>query len=209
MNQILLTLENFNKKRNNNNNNKKYYYYKYIFFFCTIIIWVVFIFSFRSYCLSQEDLNSSNFISDAIKLQSLYNINLSDNSTYPIIGRIEIPSLNINYPIFSKTTDELLKLGICKVYGPNINTRGNLCLAGHNYENNLFFSNLKKINLNEKIILYDSYNISVSYSVYNIFEVENTNTSILAQENSTRKLTLITCNNKNKKRLIIKAKEIE
>ena len=185
------------------------YYYKYIFFFCTIIIWVVFIFSFRSYCLSQEDLNSSNFISDAIKLQSLYNINLSDNSTYPIIGRIEIPSLNINYPIFSKTTDELLKLGICKVYGPNINTRGNLCLAGHNYENNLFFSNLKKINLNEKIILYDSYNISVSYSVYNIFEVENTNTSILAQENSTRKLTLITCNNKNKKRLIIKAKEIE
>ena len=195
------------KKRNNNN--KKYYYYKYIFFFCTIIIWVVFIFSFRSYCLSQEDLNSSNFISDAIKLQSLYNINLSDNSTYPIIGRIEIPSLNINYPIFSKTTDELLKLGICKVYGPNINTRGNLCLAGHNYENNLFFSNLKKINLNEKIILYDSYNISVSYSVYNIFEVENTNTSILAQENSTRKLTLITCNNKNKKRLIIKAKEIE
>lgn len=207
MNQILLTLENFNKKKNNNN--KKYYYYKYIFFFCTIIIWVVFIFSFRSYCLSQEDLNSSNFISDAIKLQSLYNINLSDNSTYPIIGRIEIPSLNINYPIFSKTTDELLKLGICKVYGPNINTRGNLCLAGHNYENNLFFSNLKKINLNEKIILYDSYNISVSYSVYNIFEVENTNTSILAQENSTRKLTLITCNNKNKKRLIIKAKEIE
>lgn len=206
MNQILLTLENFNKKRNNN---KKYYYYKYIFFFCTIIIWVVFIFSFRSYCLSQEDLNSSNFISDAIKLQTLYNINLSDNSTYPIIGRIEIPSLNINYPIFSKTTDELLKLGICKVYGPNINTRGNLCLAGHNYENNLFFSNLKKINLNEKIILYDSYNISVSYSVYNIFEVENTNTSILAQENSTRKLTLITCNNKNKKRLIIKAKEIE
>lgn len=207
MNQILLTLENFNKKRNNNNN--KYYYYKYIFFFCTIIIWVVFIFSFRSYCLSQEDLNSSNFISDAIKLQALYNINLSDNSTYPIIGRIEIPSLNINYPIFSKTTDELLKLGICKVYGPNINTCGNLCLAGHNYENNLFFSNLKKINLNEKIILYDSYNISVSYSVYNIFEVENTNTSILAQENSTRKLTLITCNNKNKKRLIIKAKEIE
>ena len=207
MNQILLTLENFDKKRNNNN--KKYYYYKYIFFFCTIIIWVVFIFSFRSYCLSQEDLNSSNFISDAIKLQALYNINLSDNSTYPIIGRIEIPSLNINYPIFSKTTDELLKLGICKVYGPNINTRGNLCLAGHNYENNLFFSNLKKINLNEKIILYDSYNISVSYSVYNIFEVENTNTSILAQENSTRKLTLITCNNKNKKRLIIKAKEIE
>lgn len=206
MNQILLTLENFNKKRNNN---KKYYYYKYIFFFCTIIIWVVFIFSFRSYCLSQEDLNSSNFISDAIKLQALYNINLSNNSTYPIIGRIEIPSLNINYPIFSKTTDELLKLGICKVYGPNINTRGNLCLAGHNYENNLFFSNLKKINLNEKIILYDSYNISVSYSVYNIFEVENTNTSILAQENSTRKLTLITCNNKNKKRLIIKAKEIE
>ena len=70
-------------------------------------------------------------------------------------------------------------------------------------------NNLKKINLNEKIILYDSYNISVSYSVYNIFEVENTNTSILAQENSTRKLTLITCNNKNKKRLIIKAKEIE
>ena len=207
MNQILITLENLNI--NSNRTKKKYYYYKYVFLFSSIIIIIFFIFGFRSYSLSRKDLNSSNSISDAIKLQSLYNINLSSNNSYPTIGRIEIPSLDINYPIFSKTSDELLKLGICKVYGPNINAQGNLCLAGHNYENNLFFSNLKNSNLNDKIIIFDSSNISVSYSVSDIFEVENNNTSILKQEDLIRELTLITCNNKNKKRLIIRAKETD
>lgn len=84
---------------------------------------------------------------------------------------------------------------------------GNLCLAGHNYENNLFFSNLKNIKNNDIIVIYDLNNISVNYSVYSVFEVENNDISILNQNSQKRELTLITCNNKNKKRIIVKAIE--
>ena len=93
-----------------------------------------------------------------LKIQYLYTNNISENSTYPIIGRIEIPSINVNYPIFSTTTDDLLRLGICKVYGPTINSLGNLCLAGHNYENHQFFSDLHFLKINDNINIFDSNN---------------------------------------------------
>ena len=84
-----------------------------------------------------------------------------------------------------------------------------MCLAGHNYNNNKFFSNLYKLNLDDIITIYDSSNISVNYKVSEIFEVDASNTSILEQNTNLRELTLITCNNINKNRIILKAKEIE
>ena len=52
--------------------------------------------------------------------------------------------------VISKTNDELLKLSICRYYGPMPNEIGNLCIAGHNYKNNLMFSKLNKLNINIK-----------------------------------------------------------
>ncbi len=208
MNQILLP-QSFTNSNNRPVKNKKKFKYIFLFFTCVVLICICIFISVKNFFLSKQDtLSSSNFY-DAIKIQGLYDSNLTDNTNYPIIGKIEIPSININYPIFSKTNDELLKLGICRVYGPSINNMGNLCLAGHNYENNLFFSNIHLLKDNDEIILYDSFNLYVKYSVYSIFEVEVNNTSILSQNNSSRELTLITCNNKNKKRIIVKAKEID
>jgi hypothetical protein len=47
----------------------------------------------------------------------------------------------------------------------------------------------------------------VYYEVYDMYEVLPTDTSCLKQNSANREITLITCNNKNKKRLIVKAKE--
>lgn len=49
------------------------------------------------------------------------NINLENGETATIIGIIEINKISIKYPIFSYTSDELLKISTCKFYGPNIN----------------------------------------------------------------------------------------
>lgn len=46
----------------------------------------------------------------------------------------------------------------------------------------------------------------VSYIVYDKFETTPYDTSCLVQNNSIRELTLITCNNFNKKRIVVKAK---
>ena len=56
---------------------------------------------------------------------------------------IEIPKIGIYYPIISEATDELLKISPCRIAGPMPNEDGNLCIAGHNYDNYKFFSKLK------------------------------------------------------------------
>ena len=62
----------------------------------------------------------------------------SNGNTYKIVGKIKIPSINVDYSILSETSDELLKVSVCKFWGANPNQIGNLCIAGHNYWNNRF-----------------------------------------------------------------------
>lgn len=63
-----------------------------------------------------------------------------------IIGFIEIPKINLKYPISETINDKNLNILPCKLCGPLINTPGNFCIAGHNFNNNLFFSNLFLLN---------------------------------------------------------------
>lgn len=74
----------------------------------------------------------SNTILNVYEISKLYaenssikpkelNINLGNGESATIIGIIEINKISIKYPIFSYTSDELLKISTCKFYGPNIN----------------------------------------------------------------------------------------
>ena len=50
---------------------------------------------------------------------------------------------------------------------------------------------------------------TISYKIYNIFVTDPNDVSILkTEDNTTREVTLITCTNGNKERLILKAKEV-
>lgn len=203
MNQILFYLNDYKKKQR-----KNFIFFLVMLCFSSILIFFFFLFYTNKTFYSNQSLKESNYLSDTISYETLY-LNNTPNSDYPIIGRIHIEKININYPIFSYTTDDLLKLGICRFSGPYPNHSGNLCLAGHNYNSNVFFSNLYKLSNNDIITIYDNYNNSVLYKVYNSFEVLKTDTSILNASSNSKELTLITCNNVNKNRLIVKAKEIE
>lgn len=213
MNQIL----NFNDYRNNNSNYynnknkkaKKSVFFKVIFIISILLILFSIYFLINYFRILNINNEYSESLADTVRIQALYKDLGTDNTEHPIIGQIEISKINLSYPIFSYTSDDLLKIGICRLYGPSPNSKGNLCLAGHNYNNNNFFSNLDKLSSNDIITIYDSSNISVNYKVFNIFEVDASNISILEQNTNLRELTLITCNNLNKNRIIIKAKEIE
>ena len=45
----------------------------------------------------------------------------SNGEKYYTVGTINIPSINVNYPILSETSVELLKISPCKFWGPNPN----------------------------------------------------------------------------------------
>lgn len=138
------------------------------------------------------------------KTSETYEVN---GLTCTIIGFIEIPKIGISYPILSETNDELLKIAPCRLSGPFPNQDGNLCIAGHNYDNSKFFSKISSLEINDEIIITDINNNQESYYVFENNEVVEQDLSPLEiSDGVTKQVTLITCNNITSNRIIIKAK---
>ena len=136
-----------------------------------------------------------------------------DGSEYYVIGEINIPSINVNYPILNSDTldniDALLKISVCKFHGAKPNTVGNLCIVGHNYKNSKFFSKVPTLENGDIIEIKDLSGRTLKYAVYNKFIVDPDNVACTSQLTGGKKeITLITCTDDNKQRYIIKAREV-
>lgn len=146
-------------------------------------------------------------IEQKIEVPDEQKLTASDGTIYYTIGVINIPSININYPILSTYTDELLKIAPCRFHGPNPNEVGNLCIAGHNYKNSKFFSKVPNLQLGDKIEITDLSGRMLTYTVYDKFIVNPDELECTSQlTNGNKEITLITCTNDNKQRHIIKAR---
>lgn len=127
---------------------------------------------------------------------------------FKIIGKLEIPKINLGTYILETTNDETLSKSVTKLCGSNINEVGNFCILGHNYNKKTMFGNLKKLEINDKIILTNMYGQKVEYIVYEIYKVYPKEVECLNQETKgNREVTLITCTPGAIKRLIVKATE--
>jgi len=127
-----------------------------------------------------------------------------------IIGKIQIEKINLEYPILRETTDELMKIAPTYYEGPNINGIGNLVIIGHNFYDGTQFSNLYKLKTGDTITLTDLHNKSVTYIVFEKKIILPTDLSCLEQNKKDLKsyVTLVTCVNELKNRLVIKCIEI-
>ena len=126
---------------------------------------------------------------------------------YEVIGKIEIPKLNLEKYILSETSQQALKVAVTKTAGPRVNEIGNLCIAGHNYTQT--FGRLKELEKGDILILTDTFDRKITYQVYETSKVLPTDTSCLSQETKGEKeVTLITCTLGAIKRQIIKAIEV-
>lgn len=77
-------------------------------------------------------------------------------------------------------------------------------MLGHNYNDTRFFSRLDELKINDKIKLVNLKDEVFEYIVFDIFETNDDDMSIL-KSTKNFELTLLTCNNSNKKRIIVKA----
>jgi len=128
---------------------------------------------------------------------------------YEVIGKLEIPKINLSTYVLSETNNDTLNTSVTKLCGPKVNGVGNLCITGHNYINNKMFAKLKKIDKNDEILLTDIYDNTVEYVVYDKYKVKPDEVECLSQETEgEREITLITCTTGAIKRLIIKAIEV-
>lgn len=153
----------------------------------------------------QEEEQKTN---ESIKLEEYKNMP-REQKGYQVIGKIEIPKLNLSSYILSETNQKTLKVYVTKLYGPEINKVGNFCIAGHNYRNNKMFGGIKNLEIGDEITLTDTYDRSIKYQVYDSYKTNPKDVSCLNQEtNGEREITLITCTTGAIKRVIVKAVEV-
>ena len=207
MNQIIF------KKIYNNKKIKKYKIQLFISILLILFIGIYLLFFYNNLHFNE---NFSNDLLNSFYIQKLYFYNNYNYSTLEsdltkntsVIGIIEIPKINIKYPILSEANENLLKISPCRFYGPLPNQIGNLCIAAHNYNDNRFFGNLYKLEINDIIKINDINNICITYSIYAKYELPSSDISCINQyTNNKKEITLVTCNNINKKKLIVKALE--
>lgn len=150
----------------------------------------------------------SQVINQAFELETVYQAQktrmeeqINENSYF---GKIMIPKLDLEYSVFNQCNDELLKILPCKFYGVNIGEKGNICIAGHNYNDARFFGKLDKLNKGDTIYLSDLSGKNYKYIIYDKYKVDPNDFSCLEQRKN-YDLTLLTCDNTNGKRLVVRA----
>ena len=128
---------------------------------------------------------------------------------YKIEGIIEIPKINIKYPIIDHTNEETMKVSITKFWGPQANEIGNYTVAGHNNKDGTMFGKTKYLQIGDKIKLTNLKNETLEYEVFKIYSIDPDDVSCVESvESGTREITLITCTNGHKNRLVTKARQI-
>lgn len=207
MNQIL------NTSKYNNKDKIKQKIFKIQFYGSILIIIIIFAnMFFQLINLYKKEYISKSLIKN-YNISRMYSFNTMDKNKQKsndntIFGIIEIPKLGIYYPIFSNLNEELLKISPCKFFGESPIRNGNICIAGHNYNNSMFFSNLDKLSINDKVFIFDNNGEKYVYTINKIYEVNDTDLSPIFDYEKDRKiLTLITCNNNNQNRIIVRAKQ--
>lgn len=129
---------------------------------------------------------------------------------YYALARINIPSIDCNYPILNETTDELLKIAPTKFHGADPNEVGNFCIVGHNYRSDKFFSHVPDLPLGDIIEITDLTGETLKYKIYDKYVVVPEDTSCTTQRtNGLKEITIITCTDDSKKRVIVKAREYQ
>ncbi|MBP3501914.1 MAG: sortase [Clostridia bacterium] len=131
-----------------------------------------------------------------------------NGNTYNYESILSIPCLGIEYPVLSETSEELLKISINKFWGGSPNSVGNYCVVGHNYKSGKMFGKLSQIKNGDIIKLTDLSGSTLNYKVYNKYVVYPEDVACTSQiTNGLKEMTLITCTNGGKQRLIVKCRE--
>ena len=135
---------------------------------------------------------------------------------YYTLASINIPSIDCEYPILDminpteEQMEEVLKISPTKFWGANPNEVGNFCIVGHNYRSDKFFSNVPDLAIGAEIEITDLSNRTLVYKVYDKYVVDPDDTDCTSQRtNGLKEITVITCTDDGKHRVIVKARAEE
>lgn len=125
---------------------------------------------------------------------------------YNVLGQLVIEKLGTEQYILDSTEDSAMGIAPVKFYGNNINTEGNFCIVGHNYEE--VFAKLNQLEVGDEFYIIDREETIQDYVIKEIKEVEPTDVNVFMQVQDKIQVTLITCIEGATKRLVIVAERI-
>ena len=135
---------------------------------------------------------------------------ITEYKGYTVSSKLTIPAISLETYILQNYSVNALRVSVTKFWGVDANQIGNFCVAGHNFKNKNMFSNLKKLNIGDRLFISDNEIGKIEYEIYDKFIVFPYETDCLNPEtNGKREVTLITCTIDSKQRIIIKAREVE
>lgn len=127
---------------------------------------------------------------------------------FDVVGTIEIPKTKVEYPILAQVSKKAIEVAVAVQIGPGPNQAGNTVIVGHNYRNGQFFSNNKKLEIGDIIYITDNSGTKVKYTIYNRYETTPEDTDYMQRDTGgKREISLSTCTDNSKARLILWAKE--
>ena len=166
--------------------NKKIFLYKTLLFILIIFAITVSILIAKKYIGNAINEEKNIEIVEEIKKheQTKQPITIENNT---IIGIINVPKINLEYPILSTTTKENMKTSITRFSGGNVNESGNLALAGHNNYDNTMFGKIDELVIGDKIYLTDLQKNTIEYEINSIFITDPNDVSILETKDKNKK----------------------
>ena len=127
---------------------------------------------------------------------------------FPMVGTIEIPAINLKYPVLEEASKSAIEVAVAVYYGPGLNEEGNTTILGHNYRNGTFFSNNKKLVEGDKVYITDNSGNKITYVIYKTYTTAPEDSDYLDRDTQgKREISLLTCTDDTKSRLIIWARE--
>lgn len=125
---------------------------------------------------------------------------------YTILGRIEIPRIGLNTVILKEHTYAAMNIGSVKTYGVDLNEKGGFVISGHNFRGrNSFFYPVIYLKANDTIRITDSKGRVMEYKVYAVNRYVSPNDTSYLVKSEDYHLTIVTCEDGGKSRIIVKA----
>ena len=148
--------------------------------------------------LFEETLNNDTSSKTTIKYKE-----------FDVIGVIEIPNIELKYPILEQNSIKSLETSVVLMYtAQGLNNEGNSVIMGHNF-NGTMFSNVNKLRIGNYIYITDTLGRKTKYEIYNIYEASDEDTSFITRNTEGKKeISLYTSSKKSKLRTIVLAEQV-
>ena len=181
--------------------------------------------------LQNNNMNNGQYINNTIGSNKKENItgvddsaigNNNDNSNnnssqstttykgFAVVGTIQIPDIKLKYPILEKLSTKSLKTSVVLMYtAQGLNNIGNSVIIGHNYRNGTMFSDVDKLTNGDYIYITDITGRKVKYEIYKMYRGSGSESDYITRNTEgKREISLSTCTDDSKARLIVLAREV-